>query len=58
MRNIRRDAVPRHSLPTAVRESVSPSNELDAITREWLDSVIIPILLKKLRQEWETEKVA
>jgi len=58
MRNVRRDAVPRHSPPTEVRESVSPSKELDAMTREWLDSVIIPILLKKLRQEWETENVA
>jgi hypothetical protein len=58
MRNATRDAAQRHNTPNAVRESANRSNELDPMTKEWLDIVIIPILLKKLRQEWGTENVA
>ena len=58
MRNATRDAAPQHNTPNAVRESANRSNELAPSTKDWLDNVIIPILLKKLRQEWETENVA
>ena len=58
MRNASREAAQRHNTPNAVRETSVVSDELDPMTEQWLDNVIIPILLKKLRKEWEAENVA
>jgi hypothetical protein len=40
------------------KQAVPGSTTLDPVVQSWLDNVIIPILLKKLRQEWNAEKAA
>jgi hypothetical protein len=58
MRNSKRDAAERRNQLVVSDGVHKQSKELDPVTKGWLDNVIIPILLKKLRQQWNEEKVA
>ena len=40
------------------KNTVEGHAKLDPFTKAWLDKVVIPILVKKLRQEWNEEKTA
>jgi hypothetical protein len=57
MRKVMRDAAPRQSSAEVTALNPKPG-ELDPVVKAWLDNVIIPILLKKLRQEWNEEHAA
>ena len=57
MRKATRDAAQRR-MKLVPLEVSSVSGSLDPEVKAWLDNVVIPILLKKLKQEWEQEKVA
>ncbi len=57
MRKEVRTASARQSSQVAV-STCTDQEHLDPKTKAWLDNVIIPILLKELRQEWSLEKVA
>jgi hypothetical protein len=57
MRKTMRDANPRRG-SSALQVVRTAPGDLDPEIKSWLDKVIIPILLKKLRQEWNEEKVA
>lgn len=56
MRKTQREAAPR--LSRSQENAVSSHQGLDPVAKEWLDELVIPILLKKLRQEWYKEKAA
>jgi hypothetical protein len=57
MRKTMRDADQRRG-SSALQVVRTKPGDLDPEIKSWLDKVIIPILLKKLRQEWNEEKAA
>jgi hypothetical protein len=55
MRKTMRDADQRRG-SSGLQVVRTKPGDLDPEIKSWLDKVIIPILLKKLRQEWNEEK--